>query len=805
MMENSIRRFELDINYFEKGKKLGKGGFGHVFMAHEKINKRILAAKILNYNESDKEAKTYIYREIEIMMFANHPTIIKFYGYTTNDFNDENNVTILMEYTKNGSLASILEKIHKNEKPEFFTNTKKQMILAGIVCGMKYLHSCNIIHRDIKPGNILLDENYKPRITDFGLSKYFDHNQSKKQTMHGGTLEYMAPEVIEEDPYGIKADVYSFGILLYQVITELVPYPELENGKIKPFRFSQLVVNYNYRPKFDKAKNIKESLKNLMVRCWSANPDERPSFTEIFNKLTKYDSKDNCFLDDVNIDEFNEYIKAITSINDPIQNLINKIEQIENDNAILRSKNLNLSIDKKKLQQYIDQIKNEKEKLQRQITKLQSKSNASYDSSTFSNSSNSEELSNCIIHQPIITKSQIMEKATIDRSKPILGIDLGTSYSTIGIARNNFKGKPEINIISNYSCISSNLSVVCIVDGKIYVGEEAMKKSSKYPKNLIYDTKRMLGKKYDDPLIQKYKKSWTFDIVPSKEREILIKVDNKYYEPYQISGMILIELMNLANSQLDDQTNQAIITIPAYFSKEQIDDTKKAAKYANIELIELLKEPLAATYFYSFKNKEFKTSDEKSDILIYDFGGGTLDVSYVEINKNSFNILATAGDPNLGGQDFTNSIFELISPKLDEIYHSEWQKNSKFVKNVREQCEKAKIHFTASTDFEFYFEIQSNQTKSKERAFEYRLCRDEFHIKAKPLFDRCMNPVHEILNQIDKDTHQIDDLILVGGSSYLPIIGNKLYELTNKRAYHGVSAVESVAYGACIKGLSYLK
>ena len=325
-MEQSFHRFELNIKYFKKGKKIGGGGFGAVFLAQEKSNKRIFAAKILKYDEKDKLSKKMIYREIKIMMFANHPAIIKFFGYSNSDFENANNVTILMEYAKNGSLAGVIQKIQNEEILDYYTNTNKQIILAGVAGAMKYLHDCNIIHRDLKPGNVLLNENYEPKITDFGLSKCFQQDKSNEQTIFGGTLEYIAPEIHKGDPFGRKADVYAFAILMYQVVTNSIPCPELYNGKLTDFQFVELVVYNGYRPKFDPKKPIKKSLKKLIEKCWSQNPDERPSFQQIFKKLTRYDeSKDDCFFDDVDYDRFNEYIKSITTIDDPIHNLIQKI------------------------------------------------------------------------------------------------------------------------------------------------------------------------------------------------------------------------------------------------------------------------------------------------------------------------------------------------------------------------------------------------------------------------------------------------------------------------------------------------
>ena len=294
----------------------------------------------------------------------------------------------------------------------------------------------------------------------------------------------------------------------------------------------------------------------------------------------------------------------------------------------------------------------------------------------------------------------------------------------------------------------------------------AINKSTKSPKNFIYDTKKMFGRKYHKH------KHWTFDTAKGENGEILIKIDNELIEPYKISGMILIELMKIANSHLNDQTNKAIITIPAYFTKEQIEDTKRAIDYVKIELIDLIKEPISASISYGY---HLNATPNKKDVLIYDFGGGTLDVSYVEVIGNSFNILATAGDSELGGQDFTNSIFEIISPKIDEICQNSWNKNTQFVTKIRKQCERAKINLSSNNKCSIYFENQNDLLKNNgSNNFDYIITRDEFEKNSKLLFDKCMEPVKDVLLRVGRDPHQINNLILVGRSSHLPYNKQKL-------------------------------
>ena len=252
---------------------------------------------------------------------------------------------------------------------------------------MKYLHDRNIIHRDLKSGNILLDENFHPLITDFGLSKIFDMGHSKSQTQFAGTLIYMAPEIIEEDEYDRKADVYSFGILMYEIVTDLFPYPELQNGEMKKSQFQRNVVKKNLRPEFKYP--VKKEMQELIEQCWSKDPNDRPTFKEIFNKLTNRNR--SYFLDGVDEDEVDLYIEDITETTDPIEELHkqnaelereiqqlseenesqkSRIETLVSNNEKLTTANKNLLADQSKQAKEIQQLKAENSHLKTENSQL---------------------------------------------------------------------------------------------------------------------------------------------------------------------------------------------------------------------------------------------------------------------------------------------------------------------------------------------------------------------------------------------------------------------------------------------------
>lgn len=323
MRRRIANQFQVDLKQYKKGKRLNRGGFGVVYQVTNKETDKIYAAKVIDCGDNQEECDKMFNREVGILMNVNHPTIIKFIGYSTTDFLEEQNITLIMELATNGSLQDVIKKLENNYGPADYTNTSRQIILIGVARGMKYLHDRNILHRDLKPGNILLDEYFHPLITDFGMSKIAEIGHTYSQTQFGGTLQYMAPEIHRGDRYGPEADVYAFGILMYEVVTDAFAFPELRNG-MTDLVFRNKVVNDNYRPKF--TMPIKEPIKNLIEKCWSDDPSLRPTFCEIFRSLA---SGGDFFLDGVDADEVNLYTEDVNEVNDPYERLLARNEELE--------------------------------------------------------------------------------------------------------------------------------------------------------------------------------------------------------------------------------------------------------------------------------------------------------------------------------------------------------------------------------------------------------------------------------------------------------------------------------------------
>lgn len=230
----------IDLSNFDRIQLIKKCGCGCIYKVREKRTKKYFIAKTLEFTGCDDETKEKnINHEIEIIMSVNNPTLIKIYGFSRFSFQNRPNVTLIMDRYEKGSLHDVLDLLRRSMLDINYTETTRQKLLIGISWGMKYLHDRGIIHRDLSTNNILIDENYQPVITDFGLSKFYIPKDPFNQSFYAGTIQYTAPEVLQFKPYDSKADVYSFGIIMYEIVTNLEAYPELKDQMINPDEFKK--------------------------------------------------------------------------------------------------------------------------------------------------------------------------------------------------------------------------------------------------------------------------------------------------------------------------------------------------------------------------------------------------------------------------------------------------------------------------------------------------------------------------------------------------------------------------------------
>ena len=389
--------FDID-DYYPTGKKLGKGSFGEVYVVQEKGGEKQYAAKIINQKELTLQDQILFLQESLILPKLNHPSIVRFYGINFHSFDNPTLLqpTILTEYIENCSLKNIIDNEKKGLANSNWNATKKCICLIGISNAFRYLHKEGIIHRDLKPDNILIDSNYYPIVCDFGLSKCFSEifSNSIKFENSGmfGTPLYMAPEVIIEDFYGPCVDVYSFGMLAYYIVTGIEPFSK--NGvKIS---FSNLISNISNgnRPEF--IPGIPEKMINLISRCWSQNPKDRPSFDEIFNELTSSTSYSEYFNEEIDYNEISKYLEYIEekikqiklkckitgheeimriknenkTLVENNENLVKKVSALKEENSILEKERLTIAEENSKYTKIISDYKEKNELLVNENVKL---------------------------------------------------------------------------------------------------------------------------------------------------------------------------------------------------------------------------------------------------------------------------------------------------------------------------------------------------------------------------------------------------------------------------------------------------
>lgn len=299
----------VNLNDFTLIEETFEGGsFGQVFVVKENATGKKYAVKELDAKAYfQPKAQKLLQREVTILNQLHHIAIVHFRGFSFISFRDPSKwqPTIFTEFVDHKSLGKTLDDAKRGLASHEWTNTKKYINLLGISAALRYLHQNQILHRDLKPDNILLDHNLYPKVCDFGLSR----NLNDTMTVNIGTKEYMAPEVLTGEPYGLKVDVYSFGILAFEIVTGNRPYPEIEEFS---FKILNKIVNGTLRPTFP--DDVKSDMKNLLEKCWDSDPANRPSFEEIYLKLT---CNFNDYLDGLDQVEINKYLDLLNE-NDPL-------------------------------------------------------------------------------------------------------------------------------------------------------------------------------------------------------------------------------------------------------------------------------------------------------------------------------------------------------------------------------------------------------------------------------------------------------------------------------------------------------
>ena len=371
----------------------------------------------------------------------------------------------------------------------------------------------------------------------------------------------------------------------------------------------------------------------------------------------------------------------------------------------------------------------------------------------------------------------------------VIGIDLGTTNSCVAV----MEGKTA-KVIENSEGARTTPSMVAFSEnGEILVGQAAKRQSVTNPENTLSAIKRLIGRKYSDPIVQKDRDMVPYKIVEGNNGDAWVEVRGKKYSPSQVSAMILQKMKQTAEDYLGEKVTQAVITVPAYFNDSQRQATKDAGKIAGLEVLRIINEPTAAALAYGLEKKD------NGVISVYDLGGGTFDVSVLEIGDGVFEVKATNGDTFLGGEDFDKRIIDYLADEFKKEAGIDLRKDRMALQRLKEAAEKAKIELSTAVQTEVNLPfITADQSGPKH--LNIKLTRAKLEALVEDLMERTMAPCRAALKDAGLTAGEIQEVILVGGMTRVPKIVEKVKSFFGREPHKGVNPDEVVAIGAAIQG-----
>lgn len=372
---------------------------------------------------------------------------------------------------------------------------------------------------------------------------------------------------------------------------------------------------------------------------------------------------------------------------------------------------------------------------------------------------------------------------------PAIGIDLGTTYSCVGVFQHG-----KVEIIANDQGNRTTPSYVAFTDSERLIGDAAKNQVAMNPHNTVFDAKRLIGRKFNDSAVQSDMKHWPFKVIEDggKPRiKVEYKAESKTFYPEEISSMVLTKMKETAEAYLGKTVTDAVVTVPAYFNDSQRQATKDAGTIAGINVLRIINEPTAAAIAYGLDKK---VGNERN-VLIFDLGGGTFDVSVLTIEDGIFEVKSTSGDTHLGGEDFDNRLVDFFGKEFKRKNKKDLTGNARSVRRLRTACERAKRTLSSSTQASI--EIDS---LFEGIDFYTTITRARFEELNADLFRGTLEPVEKALRDAKFDKSQIHDIVLVGGSTRIPKIQKYLQDFFNgKELNKSINPDEAVAYGAAVQ------
>ncbi len=371
----------------------------------------------------------------------------------------------------------------------------------------------------------------------------------------------------------------------------------------------------------------------------------------------------------------------------------------------------------------------------------------------------------------------------------IIGIDLGTTNSCVAI----MDGK-EPRVIENAEGARTTPSMIAFTkDGERLAGQPAKRQAVTNPKNTLYAIKRLIGRPFDDPQVKNMAKKAPFKIIKGDNGDAWVEIDGEKYAPSQISAMLLQKMKETAESYLGEKVTKAVITVPAYFNDSQRQATKDAGKIAGLEVERIINEPTAAALAYGLDKKAAGT------IVVYDLGGGTFDVSILEVGDGVFEVKSTNGDTFLGGEDFDDRIIDYLADEFKKEQGIDLRDDSVALQRLKEAAEKAKIELSSTSQTEVNLPFITADA-SGPKHLQINLSRAKLESIVADLVKRTIDPVKAALKDAGLKASEIDDVVMVGGMTRMPKIIETVKDFFGKEPHKGVNPDEVVANGAAIQG-----
>merc|ERR1711977_41147 len=370
-----------------------------------------------------------------------------------------------------------------------------------------------------------------------------------------------------------------------------------------------------------------------------------------------------------------------------------------------------------------------------------------------------------------------------------LGIDLGTTYSCVGIWQND-----RVEIIANDQGNRTTPSYVAFTDTERLIGDAAKNQTAMNPKNTIFDAKRLIGRKFNDPTVTADRKNWPFKVVPDGDKpqlEVQYMGETKNFTPEEVSSMVLTKMKETASAFAGEEVKDVVVTVPAYFNDGQRQATKDAGAIAGLNVMRIINEPTAAAIAYGLDKK----ATGERNVLIFDLGGGTFDVSLLTIDDGIFEVKATAGDTHLGGEDFDNRMVNHFVQEFKRKHKKDFTSNPRAMRRLRTACERAKRNLSSSANAQI--EIDSLYEGVD---FYSSITRARFEDLCADLFRGTLDPVEKVLKDSKADKGSVHEVVLVGGSTRIPKVQELITNYFNgKEPCRSINPDEAVAYGAAVQ------